>query len=305
MRPGICRTGRTTRGRPRSTRWGCRRCSAVIGTTLTAGGMWWNTTLTDTGHHGGGPTVAEARAALTDSDRRLGVVARSGRARGLLERTVIVLTADHGSEAADPSCRGTGTCARRGRRRGAGRGLRRALLLSFLAPGFLRRIRPNRDGVSRRQRPARPVGLEGMQRGRVPGSAKPGCQRSTSPRNGAVAPSWQSTPMAAERDPVDQQVRRRQVELAARARRRGSAGRRAGAASLRSQARVKVKVSSRERRRAAAAGSRAARCGVDVDVVGGRSPRRAARRTTSSPSPSQGQPGQPADRLGQARRAAG
>ncbi len=68
--------------------------------------LWWNTTLTDTGHHSGGPYSAEARAALSDADRRLGVALEILERRGVLESTTIVLTADHGSEAADPTCRG-------------------------------------------------------------------------------------------------------------------------------------------------------------------------------------------------------
>ena len=68
--------------------------------------LWWNTTLTDTGHHGGGPYSAEARAALRDADARLGVAVGILERRGLIDSTTILLTADHGSEAADPSCRG-------------------------------------------------------------------------------------------------------------------------------------------------------------------------------------------------------
>jgi hypothetical protein len=68
--------------------------------------LWWNTTLTDTGHHGGGPYSAEARAAMRDADARLGVALEILERRGLLESTTILLTADHGSEAADPGCRG-------------------------------------------------------------------------------------------------------------------------------------------------------------------------------------------------------
>jgi hypothetical protein len=67
---------------------------------------WWNSTLTDTGHHNGGPYSTESRGALTDTDRRLGVLLDQLDRRGLRGRTAIVLTADHGSEAADPSCRG-------------------------------------------------------------------------------------------------------------------------------------------------------------------------------------------------------
>ena len=68
--------------------------------------IWWNHTLTDTGHHGGGPYSKESRAALSDADRRLGVVLDLLEADGRLERTTILLTADHGMEAADPTCLG-------------------------------------------------------------------------------------------------------------------------------------------------------------------------------------------------------
>ncbi len=68
--------------------------------------LWWNTTLTDTGHHGGGPYSAQARAALRDADARLGVAIEVLERRGAFEHTAFLLTADHGSEAADPTCRG-------------------------------------------------------------------------------------------------------------------------------------------------------------------------------------------------------
>ena len=67
---------------------------------------WWNSTLTDTGHHAGGPRSAIARAAMEDTDRRLQVWLDLVEERGLLDDVVVLLTADHGSEAADPSCRG-------------------------------------------------------------------------------------------------------------------------------------------------------------------------------------------------------
>ncbi len=67
---------------------------------------WWNTTVTDTGHHGGGPFSPQARASLLDSDRRLGVFLDLLNARGLLDDTAFLLTADHGCEGADPDCRG-------------------------------------------------------------------------------------------------------------------------------------------------------------------------------------------------------
>jgi hypothetical protein len=68
--------------------------------------MWWNTTLTDSGHHAGGPGSEIARASLRDADRRLGVWLDLVEERGLLDDTIVLLTADHGFEAADPSCTG-------------------------------------------------------------------------------------------------------------------------------------------------------------------------------------------------------
>ncbi len=67
---------------------------------------WWNTTLTDSGHHAGGPGSPIARDALRDADRRLGVWLDLVEGRGLLDDTVILLTADHGMEGADPTCTG-------------------------------------------------------------------------------------------------------------------------------------------------------------------------------------------------------
>ena len=67
---------------------------------------WWNTTLTDSGHHAGGPGSEIARASLRDADRRLGVWLDLVEERGLIDDTVVLLTADHGSEAADPTCTG-------------------------------------------------------------------------------------------------------------------------------------------------------------------------------------------------------
>jgi phosphonoacetate hydrolase len=67
---------------------------------------WWNTTLTDSGHHAGGPGSDIARASMRDADRRLGTWLDLVEERGLLDDTVVLLTADHGSEAADPSCTG-------------------------------------------------------------------------------------------------------------------------------------------------------------------------------------------------------
>lgn len=68
--------------------------------------MWWNTVLTDTGHHAGGAHSSEARAAMRDADARLGVFLEHLERCGALESTCILLTSDHGSEAADPACTG-------------------------------------------------------------------------------------------------------------------------------------------------------------------------------------------------------
>ena len=67
---------------------------------------WWNSTLTDTGHHAGGPGSAVSRASMADSDRRLGVWLDLVEQRGLLDDVVVLLTADHGSEGAEPGCSG-------------------------------------------------------------------------------------------------------------------------------------------------------------------------------------------------------
>ena len=67
---------------------------------------WWNTLLTDTGHHAGGPHSPVAHASMRDADRRLGVFLDHLERMGVLESTTFLLTADHGSERADPDCRG-------------------------------------------------------------------------------------------------------------------------------------------------------------------------------------------------------
>ncbi len=67
---------------------------------------WWNTTLTDGAHHAGGPGSAMARASLRDADRRLGVFLDLLEERGLTDDVVVLLTADHGMQGSDPSCRG-------------------------------------------------------------------------------------------------------------------------------------------------------------------------------------------------------
>ncbi|HET7531374.1 MAG TPA: alkaline phosphatase family protein [Mycobacteriales bacterium] len=68
--------------------------------------MWWNTLLTDTGHHAGGPHSTIAHDSMRDADKRLGVFLDHLERIGALSSTTIVLTSDHGSEGADPSCVG-------------------------------------------------------------------------------------------------------------------------------------------------------------------------------------------------------
>ena len=67
---------------------------------------WWNTTLTDSGHHAGGPGSPIARASLRDADARLGTWLDLVERRGLLDDTLVLLTADHGMQAAEPACTG-------------------------------------------------------------------------------------------------------------------------------------------------------------------------------------------------------
>ncbi|MFN2624984.1 MAG: alkaline phosphatase family protein, partial [Mycobacteriales bacterium] len=67
---------------------------------------WWNSVLPDTGHHGGGPHSPESRASLRDTDRRLSVFLDHLDRHGVTDDVTILLTADHGSEAADSGCRG-------------------------------------------------------------------------------------------------------------------------------------------------------------------------------------------------------
>jgi phosphonoacetate hydrolase len=68
--------------------------------------MWWNTLLTDTGHHEGGPHSPIAHAAMRDADARLGVFLDHLERIGALAQTTFLLTSDHGSEGADPECVG-------------------------------------------------------------------------------------------------------------------------------------------------------------------------------------------------------
>ena len=68
--------------------------------------MWVNTTLTDSASHEAGPNSEMARAAVRDTDARIGdVLAAVDRTTGLVGSTVLVL-ADHGMELNDPEVTG-------------------------------------------------------------------------------------------------------------------------------------------------------------------------------------------------------
>jgi hypothetical protein len=68
--------------------------------------MWWNTLLTDTGHHAGGPHSEVAHNSMRDADKRLGVFLDHLERIGAMSSTTFLLTSDHGSEGADPGCVG-------------------------------------------------------------------------------------------------------------------------------------------------------------------------------------------------------
>ncbi|HET8616435.1 MAG TPA: alkaline phosphatase family protein [Actinomycetales bacterium] len=68
---------------------------------------WWASTLTDAGHHAGGPRSSIARDSLRDSDRRLQTFLAHLDGLGVTDDVLFVLTADHGFEAAEPSCTGS------------------------------------------------------------------------------------------------------------------------------------------------------------------------------------------------------
>jgi hypothetical protein len=68
---------------------------------------WWANVVTDAGHHGGGPRSDMARDSFRQSDARLGVFLDHLEALGVLDDVALLLTADHGFEAADPSVTGS------------------------------------------------------------------------------------------------------------------------------------------------------------------------------------------------------
>ncbi len=68
---------------------------------------WCNFDLTDSAGHEGGPHGDETRAAIRDSDERLGRLLGAVERRGVLDRTAVVLLADHGMQRTDEACTGT------------------------------------------------------------------------------------------------------------------------------------------------------------------------------------------------------
>jgi phosphonoacetate hydrolase len=67
---------------------------------------WWSHVVTDAGHHAGGPRSRVARDSLADADRRLQAFLDHLEGLGVTDDVVVLLTADHGCETADPGVRG-------------------------------------------------------------------------------------------------------------------------------------------------------------------------------------------------------
>jgi predicted AlkP superfamily pyrophosphatase or phosphodiesterase len=63
---------------------------------------WVSFSLTDSAFHEGGPYSEIARAALVDTDARLGEVVAAVERRGVADRTAFLLVADHGMEETAP-----------------------------------------------------------------------------------------------------------------------------------------------------------------------------------------------------------
>jgi phosphonoacetate hydrolase len=68
---------------------------------------WWSSAVTDAGHHCGGPRSDAARDSLRDADHRLGTFLDHLDRLGVADDVVVMMTADHGFESADPECRGS------------------------------------------------------------------------------------------------------------------------------------------------------------------------------------------------------
>lgn len=67
---------------------------------------WWSAVVTDAGHHLGGTRSTPARQSLRESDRRLQALLEHFDRLGVTDEVAFLLTADHGFESTDPSCRG-------------------------------------------------------------------------------------------------------------------------------------------------------------------------------------------------------
>jgi predicted AlkP superfamily pyrophosphatase or phosphodiesterase len=64
---------------------------------------WCGLAVTDEAGHESGPHGDLARAAVRDSDARVGEVVHAVQRAGALDRTAFLVIADHGMEQADPS----------------------------------------------------------------------------------------------------------------------------------------------------------------------------------------------------------
>jgi predicted AlkP superfamily pyrophosphatase or phosphodiesterase len=68
---------------------------------------WCSLALTDEAAHESGPQGDAARAAVRDSDARIGDVLAAVEAAGALDRTAVFVIADHGMEQNDPEVTGS------------------------------------------------------------------------------------------------------------------------------------------------------------------------------------------------------
>jgi len=68
--------------------------------------MWVSFSLTDAAFHEGGPHAEVSRAAVRDTDARLGALLEAIEAAGVLDETALCLVADHGMEENDDTVNG-------------------------------------------------------------------------------------------------------------------------------------------------------------------------------------------------------
>jgi phosphonoacetate hydrolase len=68
--------------------------------------LWVSFALTDAAFHAGGPLGAPARAALRDTDARIGAVLELLEQWSLLQEAAFLVVADHGMEQSDPATKG-------------------------------------------------------------------------------------------------------------------------------------------------------------------------------------------------------